>query len=287
MAIPLALEPVDLMSTPLEGVGRRIVIATHRRSGTHLAIDLLRRHFAACQARKLPGEGLDTLYLNLDRLGARRRPIDETRAEALLRRAERPIVKTHELPRHASGRGAHRLFCAAVLAEADLYVVHRDGRDVLCSLFVYTRGHDRSAPDTVSGFLRQRIDGRSRVRRWAKDVRACLAVPGARPISYEFLVRDPAGAVARFAEELDLVPLPVAPALPRPVRSRWASRLGRVVSIRPEGTGIPGGRWGRRPPDWRRAFDASDRRFFHDEAGDLLIELGYEDSAAWVDEGPG
>jgi hypothetical protein len=287
MAIPMTLERDDSMTSTLVGVGRRIVVATHRRSGTHLAIDLLRRHFAACQARKWPGEGLDSLYLNLDRLDASRRPIDEARAESLLRRAARPIVKTHELLRHAEGRGAHPDFATAVLENADLYCVHRDGRDVLCSLFVYTRSHDRSAPPTVSDFMRQRIQGRSRVRRWARDVRACLALPGVRALGYASLVRDPEGAVACFARDLDLAPLPKAPRLPRPIRSRWASRWQRLFATHPGATSIPGSSWGRRSPSWQREFSASDRRFFHDEAGDLLIELGYEDSDAWVDENAG
>ena len=50
----------------LAGVGRRVVLATHRRSGTHLTLDLLRRHFPACRARKWPFQGLDSLYLNLE-----------------------------------------------------------------------------------------------------------------------------------------------------------------------------------------------------------------------------
>jgi hypothetical protein len=287
MAIPLGLERGESMNPLLSGVGRRIVIATHRRSGTHLAIDLLRRHFAACQARKRWGEGVDSLYLNLDRLGARSQPIDEARAESLLRRAERPIVKTHELGRHFEGRGDHAGFAAAVLADADLYCIHRDARDVLCSLYVYTRSHDRSAPPTLSEFLRQPVQGRSRVRRWAKEVRACLALPGVRPVRYDALVGDPAGAVARFAEELDLAPIPRTAALPRRIRSRWGSRWWRLFATHPEATSIPASAWGRRSPSWQSEFSHSDRRFFHDEAGDLLIELGYEDSDAWVGAGPG
>jgi hypothetical protein len=287
MSIPLRLERDESMNPLLSGVGRRIVIATHRRSGTHLAIDLLRRHFAACRARKKWGEGVDSLYLNLDRLGAGSQPIDEARAESLLRRAARPIVKTHKLVRHFKGRGDHAEFTAAVLEDADLYYVHRDARDVLCSLYVYTRSHDRTAPPTLSEFLRQPVKGRSRVRRWAKEVRACLALPGVRPLRYSALVGDPASAVARFAEELALAPLPKPAALPRPIRSRWGSRWRRLFATDPEGTSIPGSTWGRRSPCWRREFSPCDRRFFHDEAGDLLIELGYEDSDAWVEAGPG
>lgn len=43
-----------------------IVIASHRRSGTHLLIDLFRRQFRECRSWKLPGERNDRLYVNLD-----------------------------------------------------------------------------------------------------------------------------------------------------------------------------------------------------------------------------
>ena len=33
--------------------------------------------------------------------------------------------------------------------------------------------------------------------------------------------------------------------------------------------------------DWRAAFTGGDRRVFKGEAGDLLVELGYEKDHAW------
>ena len=92
--MPANLHPSDA----LEDIGRRVVLATHRRSGTHLTLDLLRRHFPPCRARKWPLEGLDSLYLNLERLIDPRQRISEQRALDILGRAPRPIVKTHGLP---------------------------------------------------------------------------------------------------------------------------------------------------------------------------------------------
>jgi hypothetical protein len=37
------------------------------------------------------------------------------------------------------------------------------------------------------------------------------------------------------------------------------------------------------PGAWRRAFSPRDRREFHEVAGDLLIELGYEPNTEWLD----
>jgi hypothetical protein len=50
--------------------------------------------------------------------------------------------------------------------------------------------------------------------------------------------------------------------------------------MRPESTAIING--GRQ--DWHECFTPEDRAFFHREAGDLLVELGYESSDAWVRE---
>lgn len=273
-------DPTTSPIEPLPKVGRRIVIATHRRSGTHLAIDLLRRHFPACRSRKRLGEGLDALYLNLDRL-EKRRPIDEARALALLRRAPRPIVKTHELPGWMTGDREHAEFAARVLADADVYCLFRDGRDVLCSLHPYTRGYEPATPASFSEFLRQRVDGVTRARHWADEVRACLALPGVRRLAFEEIVDDPRRVITRLGADLSLEPEIVEPLLPLPVRSRWGSRWLRLFSIAPEATSIPAAAAGR-VRSWRDAFSREDRTFFRDEAGDLLIELGYERSDAWV-----
>ena len=264
----------------LARIGRRVVVATHRRSGTHLTIDLLRRQLRECRARKRLGEGLDALYLNLDRLDAPRRPLSSYAALELLLRAPRPLVKTHRLPFHRRAAAAGCRFRAWLLADADLYAVVRDGRDVLCSLHAYVQSYDRSAPASLSAFLRQEVDGVSRVTAWAREVRESLAVPGVRVLRYEEIVSRPRTVLERLGRELGLEPLYAEPLLPRPLQSRWESRLGRLAR-NPEATTVPGQG---ASADWRSAFSRADRAFFYSQAGALLIELGYESSDAWIDE---
>jgi hypothetical protein len=269
----------------LPQVGRRIVLVTHRRSGTHLSIDLLRRQFAACDGRKRLGEPLHALYLNLDLLLRERRPLTEARALALLRRTPRPIVKTHALPGFADFRPRHAAFVDALLADADLYAVHRDGRDVMCSLHLYFQAFDARARCPLPEFLRQTEDGRSRPRRWADHVLRWRATEGVRTLAYERVVGDPRGAIARLADELRLEPRWTQPLLPPRLRGAWQARWWRLASRRPPVTTVlsdPSGR--RRPARWREAFGPEDRAFFHREAGDALVELGYESSDAWVRE---
>ncbi len=55
-----------LSSADLEEKSRPIIIATHKRSGTHLTIDTFRRQFLECNSWKYPGEPLDRLYLSLE-----------------------------------------------------------------------------------------------------------------------------------------------------------------------------------------------------------------------------
>ena len=50
-----------------------IIVFSHRRSGTHLLIDLLRKQFKECQSWKYPGEPIDCLYLTMESLFYRRR----------------------------------------------------------------------------------------------------------------------------------------------------------------------------------------------------------------------
>lgn len=269
----------------LPDVGRRIVLLTHRRSGTHLTIDLLRRQFAACDARKRLGEPLHAVYLNLDLLLDERQPLGEARALALLRRARRPIVKTHALPGFPDFRAQHGAFVDALLADADLYAVHRDGRDVMCSLHLYFQAFDPRARCPLSEFLRQTDEGRSRPRRWAEHVLAWRRRPGVRSLAYDEVVAQPLVALERLARELRLEPRRVQPLLPPPLRSAWQARWLRLASRRPPVTTVlsdPSGR--RRPERWQRAFAPDDRAFFHAEAGDALVELGYESSDAWTRE---
>jgi hypothetical protein len=262
------------------------VLVTHRRSGTHLTIDLLRRQFEACDARKRLGEPLHALYLNLDLLLGERRPLSEPSARALLARARRPIVKTHALPGFASFRPDHAAFVDALIADADLYSVHRDGRDVMCSLHLYFQAFDARARCSLSEFLRQRDEGASRPRRWAEHVLRWRAEPGVRSLPYESLVTSPGPTLERLAGELGLVARMREPLLPPRLRGAWQARWLRLFSRRPPVTTVlsdPSGR--RRPERWREAFTPEDRAFFHAEAGDALVELGYERSDGWTRPG--
>lgn len=64
---------------------------------------------------------------------------------------------------------------------------------------------------------------------------------------------------------------------PKGIIGRWA----RMIESQPESTAILGN-YHQKSQKWRQIFTQSDREFFHKEAGDLLIKLGYEESDNWV-----
>jgi hypothetical protein len=265
----------------LADIGRRVVVATHRRSGTHLCIDLLRAQFPACCARKRWGEPFDVLYLTLEGLVNPARHVSHAQAEARLRRAQRPLVKTHGLPGFAAWGPSHAPFIEDLLSDADVICVVRDGRDVLRSLHRYMQVFDRRARCSLSEFLRQRDGEQSRVRAWAEHVLAWRAEPAVQLLHYEAICSDPRAALTRLGEMLGMTPGFVAPLLPQPLRSRIESHRLRLFSRSPRATNVIGRRAGA-GVRWREAFSAEDRAFFQAEAGEALVALGYEADDAWV-----
>ncbi len=269
---------------------RPIIVASHPRSGTHLVIDLFRRQFRECRSWKLPGERLDRLYLSVEALFEpdSRSPISETKAVKVLRRVRRPLVKTHlALPewRGAPVTSPGRIgqyWLDWLRRRGRVVYVYRDGRDVMCSFHFFSMVHP-GARCPLPEFIRQDDGGVSRVKAWAQGVRRWMREPGVLCVRYEEIRRDPRSVVERFARELDLTPRYREPLLPRQFGSVWESRANRVFGFRPSSSAIISRFKGHRLQRWRDVFTIEDRAFFHREAGDLLIDLGYEESAGWVD----
>ena len=268
----------------LDGIGRPIVIATHPRSGTHLTIDLLRRQFGQCQVRLRFGETVHRAYLNLDHLSPDSIPhIEVGQALSALRRALRMLVKTHSVPGLLSIGDASRPFAQQLLEGSDVLHVVRDGRDVMCSAYLWLRKHEDPACGSLSRFIREETDGMSRARYWAHHAAQWLSAAGAEPIQFEQMVRSPRPMLERIGRELALEPLFAEPLLPRKteIGSRWHDYWLRLTR-QYESSSVLGRRRGVEPPKWREAFAPADRRFFHDEAGEMLVGLGYERDDGWV-----
>ena len=264
--------------------GKPIIVATHPRSGTHLTIDLLRKQFPECQGWLWFGETLHHLYLDLDHLARDCSPCKSIeKATRLLQRAERPIVKTHSLPTLDRFQGTKKQFAEELLNAADIIYVIRDGRDVLCSAHVWKKSYYPQARCSLAAFLRQEENGMSRVRRWADHVDTWRTRDDVKVFRYEDIVREPGRVIEELASVLGLHPKYERPYLPKKLqRGGRLAAYWRRLTRQFESTAILGRYNGEKPQDWRTAFSLEDRRFFHREAGDMLIEMGYVHGCEWI-----
>ena len=257
---------------------KTIVIATHRRSGTHWTLDALRNNSPdVCEQ-----------FMTLERIAARhgdRMPLDEFRLQ-LQGLPGRVLMKVHDVPAATFWQGeAERAFVRSILRESPVIYVHRDGRDVMVSLYYYMRSFDAAVREqSFSEFLRgeARLDGiatgLSRPAYWAQHVQAWLAEPNRLAVSYRALESDYEAALramagflkVRLPRSLRAIQLPGSqpkPALLARVRWKLGHRPKRLSSAVQPRRGKSG--------DWRSHFDESDHTFFLSQAGSVMVTLGY------------
>jgi Sulfotransferase domain len=258
-------------------VKRVIVVASHRRSGTHLTLDSLRANAPDVNAR----------FMNLDRIepGHRKHiPIGEF-DRRLRSRDGVVLVKTHSLPDVRAWLTPEAgEYAMALLAEAPVVYVHRDGRDVLVSLYHYMASY---SPDVArrpfKEFIRNQLaapdaPALTRPAYWQHHGFAWLRAEPRALAPFGTMLTDFEGTLRTIAQQLDLrvratvapVPLDTDRGLARAIRRLLhGPALGagrRSTAIRPRG-GTTGG--------WREAFDDDDTAFFDAEAGAALRTFGY------------
>jgi hypothetical protein len=152
----------------------------------------------------------------------------------------------------------------------------------MCSYHHYLKGHSEAAHCTLSSFLRQRVGDQTRVAVWAGHVRQWLDTPSVAVVRFEDLTTQPEETIRRLGRSLGLEPRLAAPLLPRHRPHTLRYRLERLLRMRPESTAVHGRPKGHVLERWRDAFTDRDREFFHEQAGDVLVRLGYERSDDWV-----
>lgn len=256
-----------------------IVIASHRRSGTHLTIDLLRRQFAECRGYKWPGSGPYALYLNLDLLNVpgKKKSRSTAQAKRTLKRAKRPLVKTHRSADAFEARTGEADCREIGMDGASIIYVVRDVRKVMCSLHAFAQVFDERAKVPFPQFIRQESkEGLNRIAEWRRHVESWRKRDDVMVVRFEDLVEKTANELDRFAAFLGREPLMRKPLLPRPWKSTTASRLAGRIGINASATTIIGRSKGMGLARWKDVASSGDDDFILAEVGDLLLDLGYE-----------
>lgn len=273
----------EAIGSPLPAGVRPVVVASHRRSGTHLMLDFLRRQFeACCPPFRLGVNPHRYLYFVIDRFRPEHRShVGVQACQRMMATAPMPALKTHSTPDFPGIIAEARPLCEAALREGVVLYCVRDVRAVLASLHAFERVTKETAARSLSDYIRQDVGGRNRVRYWADHVQAWSNLsPAAHIIRYEHMVGDPGSMLAHLAAWLGQEPRRREPLLPPKLRYRQQLWLARLTGI-PESTNVMGRKLGVRPHDWRTAYTDADLAFLEEHAGDTMRTLGYISGDDW------
>jgi hypothetical protein len=258
-------------------VSKTIVIATHRRSGTHWTIDALRNNSPDINDRFLTLEQTEPSH---------HRPIPLADFQAELESLSgRVLIKAHDLPSATFWKSEREcLHAQQILQNSPIIYVQRDGRDVMVSLYHYMRSFREDFSDlSFSNFLRMdnELDGEpimSRPAYWAHHVETWLSQPNTVSIAYESLEADYEATVRKLADFLNIKPNNTlqtvdlhqskqSPSITNRLLKKLGLRRGKVSSAVTPRKGKSG--------DWRNHFNDDDLEFFMAEAGKIMRKLGY------------
>lgn len=259
-------------------MNRVIIVASHRRSGTHLVLDSLRANAPDVHPAFMTLERIDPSHPNHLPLAA----FDRT----LRSRKGIVLVKTHALPDARDWQSSEAGdYATHLLAGASTVYVHRDGRDVLVSLYHYMASY---SPDVASvpfgDFIRARRNAPdapaiSRPGYWQHHALTWLRSEPEALAPFASLQTDFETTLRAVADRLDLRLRPTLRQVSLDERGGWANAVRRVLLRR---FGIGGGRRSTaiRPRaggsgGWRAAFGAEDLAFFESEAAEAMDTLGY------------
>ncbi len=263
----------------LDAIGRPIIIASHQRSGTHLTIDLLRKHFPDTNPKLKPLESLHHLYIDMDSFAPdHHNPMSVETALRLLSRNPRPIIKTHALPTDSFAGGDFEPVVKTIFERAQILNVVRDGRSVMPSLQLFEQPWNPDAHTSFSEFIRSEYEGLERPKYWERHVRSWQSTDRCFTVRFDRIIKDTEPVLIELGEFLGMTPTMKKPLLPVAMKSHYEGWLRRLIGST-ETTTIPGAG---KSPKWWDKFTDEDRVYFDDLAGDLLIELGYEPDHAWA-----
>lgn len=255
---------------------KTIIVATHRRSGTHWTIDALRNNSLDINSKFLTLEQTEPSH---------HQPIPLEEFQNMLESLEgRVLLKIHDLPSATYWKNEHtRQFARAMLLSPTIYV-YRDGRDVMVSLYYYMKRFREDFTDlSFSDFLRMdnELDGDTNMSRpafWAHHIRTWLKQPNLISIAYESLETDYEDTVEKLADFLNIdltYPLQSVNVHQTKANKSRVNQLLKKVGLKREKTSTAVSPRKGKSGDWRNHFSEDDLAFFMGEVGELMWRLGY------------
>ncbi|WP_417210222.1 sulfotransferase domain-containing protein [Antarctobacter sp.] len=260
-----------------------VLVASHPRSGTHLAMDFLRRQFPSLANWRYWGLPLDHLYLNLERLGAQDRRFSEDLARRIVNRPRRALLKTHfqadfgsswQPEESAPPNGPWR----DLADHAQTIYIVRHPMNVMTSYHQFLSGIDPSRYAT--GFMQflesDHWDASTdRLGWWERHVVDWTARPGTLVIRYEDVVKRPEATMRNLAEVLGERPANRMPPMPPKVSSITRTRFSRLLNLSPQSTAIVAERSRFPALDWRKELGAEERAKLAERLRPLLTRFDY------------
>ena len=168
----------------------------------------------------------------------------------------------------STGAADHVGFIRSCFPEAKLIIIYRDGRDVVTSSRFFEKHHLKKDWSLKDAALAWRKEIEAQQRHAAEfTIHTC---------SYEGLLQDGKRVVPELLGSLGL---PADEALVDDLihRSSFKALTGRKRGEESRGRFLRKGVSG----DWKNHFSDEDKAVFKEVAGDLLIELGYEQDMDW------
>ena len=248
-----------------------VVIASHRRSGMRHVIDALRYN----------SPDICDSFMALEQTEASHGaniPLGQFRRQ-LLSLEGRVLISVNDLPDATYWRDLdERLFARTILRNSPAIFAHRDGRDVMVSLYYYMRSISETVRNqSFSQFLRGdptlhgEETGLSRPGYWAHHARSWLGRGNRLVVSYADLETRYDETVRKMTDFLGVRANERLREINMPAPAERKGVLGRL------GVRAPGAPRVGRSGDWRSHFDKRDLAFFTKEAGDMMRRLGYRD----------
>jgi hypothetical protein len=257
-----------------------VAIISHRRSGTHLTIDLLRRQFPGTSPRLLPLETPHHLYLDMDGLRPNHHnPITPRHVLKQLRRAERCVIKTHCLPDDSGSLpefGPNAALAERLLSKSTKFYVVRDGRKVISSQHIYEQTYRVDALLSLDEFLRSEFNGLTRPLYWALHADRWTCRDDVTTFRFEDITTNTRDMIVLMGSILGLTPRFREPLLPSKLADTRLGRLWPRLIGSGESTTVTGRpAKNAQPLNWETSLSELGKKYYEELAGPTHLRLGY------------